>query len=106
MSTEKRGAEFDTGDYARANAERGGLPAATMYLALDQFAAILPEILAEHKRVELPFGVIRLKARKSRAGKNFGTGEPVVIPPYLEVKLRAADAVTRAIEELTEMPVR
>ena len=106
MSIEKKGTDFDLGDLARAIYDRYGYDEAVVRMHVQLIAEILPEILAEHRRIELPFGVIRLKSRKARVGKNFGTDEPVVIPPCLKVTLRASDAMTRELEKLTEMPVR
>lgn len=67
MSIEKRGTEFDLGDLARAIEERKGYAYAAVRLYLEEFAEILPEILAEHGRVEIPgLGVFTLGHRYTK----------------------------------------
>jgi Bacterial nucleoid DNA-binding protein len=106
MSIEKKGTDFDLGDLARAIYDRYGYDEAVVRMHVQLIAEILPEILAEHRRIELPFGVIRLKSRKARVGRNFATRESIVIPPSLKVSLKASDELIDQIESLTEMPVR
>ena len=90
---EKRGPEFDLGDLARANAERGGLPAATLRLAVEQIAELLPDVLAQHGRVEIPgLGVFTLGHRytKTADGQCVLTGKK-------KIRFRPAVDLQRAV---------
>lgn len=51
MSIEKKGTEFDRGDFARAIEEADGLPKATTLNLLGHMARMFPKIIAEHERI-------------------------------------------------------
>lgn len=92
MSIEKKGQEFDRGDLARAINEKHGTPEATVHYILEQFAGILPDVLREHGRVELPgLGVFTLgpKYRKTESGFE-ATGKH-------KVRFRPAEDLNRAV---------
>ncbi len=101
MSIEKKGTEFDLGDLARAIAERTGFPAATLRSAVDKIAEILPEVLAEHGRVELPFGTLFVDDRAARRGYNFETDEEITIPARQKICFNPATKVRKAVTEIS-----
>ena len=101
MSIEKKGTEFDLGDLARAIAERTGFPAATLRSAVDKIAEIMPEVLAEHGRVEFPFGTFFLEDRAQRRGYNFETDEEMTIPPRQKICFNPATKVRKAVTEIS-----
>jgi len=97
----KRGPEFDLGDLARAIAERTGFRAATLRLAVDKIAAIVPDVLSEHGSVELPgIGVISLSHRYEKAGDKF-----TEVTGSMKVRFRPAGDLRREIERLTGFDV-
>ena len=98
---QKRGTEFDLGDMARAIAERTGFPAATLRSAVEKIAEILPGALAEHGRVELPFGTFFLEDRAQRRGYNFETDEEMTIPPRQQICFNPATKVRKAVTEIS-----
>jgi len=88
----KQGSEFDRGDLARAIEERDGLPHAAVHLYLEKVAAILPEILGEHGRIEIAgLGVFTLgqKYRKEE-GQFVPTGKK-------KIRFRPAADLNRAV---------
>jgi len=98
---QKRGTEFDLGDMARAIAERTGFPAATLRSAVEKIAEILPEVLAEHGRVELPFGTLFVEDRAQRRGYNFETDEEITIPARQKICFNPATKVRKAVTEIS-----
>lgn len=98
---EKKGTEFDLGDLARAIAERKGYAYAAVRLYIDELAEILPEALAEHGRVELPFGTLFLEDRAQRRGYNFETDEEMTIPPRQKICFNPATKVRKAVTEIS-----
>ena len=98
---QKRGTEFDLGDLARAIAERTGFPAATLRSAVEKIAEILPEVLAEHGRVELPFGTLFVEDRAQRRGYNFETDEEITIPARQKICFNPATKVRKAVTEIS-----
>lgn len=101
MSIEKKGTEFDTGDLARAIAERHGYNEAVTRLHIDLFAEILPEILAEHGRIELPFGTFFVEDRAQRRGYNFATDEEIAIPARQKICFNPATKIRKAVTEIS-----
>ena len=97
----KRGPEFDLGDLARAIAERTGFPAATLRSAVEKVAEILPDVLAEHGRVELPFGTLFVEDRAQRRGYNFDTDEEIIIPARQKICFNPATKVRKAVTEIS-----
>ncbi len=98
---EKRGTEFDLGDYARAIESRHGLAHAAVRHHLQCVAELLPEALAEHGRVELPFGTFFLEDRAQRRGYNFETDEEMTIPPRQKICFNPATKVRKAVTEIS-----
>lgn len=94
---EKRGNEFDLGDLARAINERDGLAAAAVRLYLGKVAEILPEILAQYGRIEVPgIGVISVENRYRKTPDGFA-----VVENARKIDFRPADDLREKVEELT-----
>lgn len=99
---EKRGAEFDLGDLGRAVEAETGMPRATVITVLNQVAGVLPAILAQHDRIEIPgIGVLFLEERSPRVGYNFQDGEAVEIPARTKVVFNAATPLVKEVGRLT-----
>lgn len=100
-----KGTECDLGDIASEIHKRYGLPEATCYSVIQKFFEVLPDALAEFGRVEINNGgVFHLEARAARYGRNFATGEPVVIPNRDEITFSASPAVTDVVKNRTGRP--
>lgn len=93
----KKGPEFNLSDLARAVEVRYGLPrAATINLFL-HVAEILPEVIAQHERVELPgIGVISMENRYRKTPEGF-----MVVENVRKIDFRPADDLRENVEELT-----
>ena len=101
MSIEKKGEEFDRGDFARAIEKADGLPKATTLNLLDHLGRMLPQILAEHGRIELPgIGTFSLLHRYEKVGGKF-----VEVSGSMKVRFRPADDLRREIAALTGLDV-
>lgn len=99
---EKRGAEFDLGDLARAVEADSGLPHATVYNVLRAVANVLPAALAQHERIEMPgIGVLFLEERAPRVGHNFQNDEEVQIPARTKVVFNASVPLVKEVGRLT-----
>lgn len=100
-----QGTECDLGDIAREIQERYGIPEATCYSVIQKFFAVLPDALSEFGRVEIDKGgVFHLEARAARYGRNFATGESMIIPNRDEITFSASQAVTDVVQERTGRP--
>lgn len=105
----KEGPEYDLGDLSAEIAERYETAirnAETVQeivdVVLKAFAAVLPDALSEYSRVELhQIGVFSLANRAARKGRNFGTGDEVVIPARQKVEFHSAPALSKIIEDRT-----
>ncbi len=93
----KRGPEFDRGDFARAIEKVDGLPKAETLNLLDHLGRMLPQILAEHGRIELPgIGTFSLAHRYEKV-----CGKFVEVLGSMKVRFRPANDLRREIERLT-----
>lgn len=101
MSIEKKGEEFDRGDFARAIEEADGLPKATTLNLLSHMARMFPKILSEHERLELPgIGVFYMSPVFEKVEGAF-----VEVPGSMKVRFRPADDLRREIAALTGLDV-
>lgn len=97
--------EIDRSDIAEIIEEQHGIPAEQTVNVLKALSEVLPGQLAEYGRVELfHFGSFHLDERKARTGRNFETGEPVMIPFRLKVVFNASHHFAKAIEDITDTP--
>ena len=101
MSIEKKGEEFDRGDFARAIEKADGLPKATTLNLLAHMAKMFPKIIAEHERIELPgIGTFYLSPVFEKVEGKF-----VEVPGSMKVRFRPADDLRREIAALTGLDV-
>lgn len=102
MLYEKKGTEYDSGDFARMVEEKYGFPQTITLSILGHLGEHLPSILAQERRVELHgIGVIRTKPMAAKVGRNFKADESIEIPAYQKIQLKAAGAVAEKLTELT-----
>ena len=89
---EKRGAEFDLGDLARAIEARYGLSYAATRNLFGRFAEILPDILTQHGRLEVPeVGVFTLGPRYEKKDDGFH-----VVDGSKKIRFEASKALKQA----------
>ena len=99
MTIEKQGAEFDLGDLCRAIEQNGGLYADTAKEVFQSFAAILPDILQQHGRIELHgMGVLEMEDRKGKIVPDIHGGPGKQMDDYKKIVFRASEPVCKAIE--------
>lgn len=94
---------FKKADFIASIAEKTGLDTADSAAALKAVLEIIPEQMAQDKKIALVgFGTFQAKPRAARTGRNPRTGEPIDIPASKAPSFTASKALKAYVNGLED----